>query len=86
MKYVSLCVTRRQSLMQPTKLIGNDSVDEIVFDAGDHSTNNGGIDQCSNLDVFTNEFRQLLLNHFLAGSIQRNRCRYVGDNNSLFFE
>src|SRR5688572_18678635 len=77
---VSLYVARRQPLVQPAKLIGNATIDEVVPDAGDHSTNKGGIDLRADLDLFANQLRELLLNHRFAGRVQRDCCRDIGDN------
>ena len=41
--------------MQPAKLIRHTAIDEVVSNAGDHASDDGGVDLGSQLDVFANE-------------------------------
>ena len=72
--------------MQSAKLTGNTAIDEVVADARDHAADDGGIDVRTNLDLFADQLGELLLNHLLAGRVQRNCRRDVGDDDSLFLE
>src|SRR5690606_27825592 len=80
---VSLCVARRQPLVQPAKLIGNASVDEVVANTRNHPADDGGIDLRADFDLFSDQLRELLLNHLFAGRIQRDRGRDVGHDDTL---